>query len=177
MGGLDWAGLDLAALKTRWVDVAMVALLAISVVTGIARGLVFELLSLLGWVAAYFAGQWAAPLLAPQLPIGRAGSAMNELAAFVCAFFVALLLWSLLTRLVRLLVRASPLSGLDRLFGAAFGGLRGLVVLFVVATVVSLTPARGSAAWRASRGAVWLNDALHAARPLLPPELSRHLPA
>ena len=46
-----------------------------------------------------------------------------------------------------------------------------------MATVVGLTPARHSAAWRASHGAVWLNEALQAVKPLLPTEISRHLPA
>ncbi len=78
---------------------------------------------------------------------------------------------------MHLLVRASPLGPLDRVLGGAFGALRGAVVLLVVATVVGLTPVRHSAAWRASQGAVWLNDGLHAVRPLLPTELSRHLPA
>ena len=73
-------------------------------------------------------------------------------------------------------MRASPLNPLDRLFGAVFGVLRGVFVLLVAATVVGLTPARHSAAWRASKGAVWLNDGLQAARPLLPAEVSRHLP-
>ena len=176
VAGLDLAGLDLATLKARWVDVAMVALLVVSVFTGLLRGLMFELLSLVGWVAAYFAAQWAAPLLAPHLPVGRAGSAINDVLAFVCAFVVALVLWSILTRLLRLLVRASPLSVLDRLFGGAFGALRGVVVLLVVASVVGLTPARKSPAWRASQGAVWLNEGLLTVKPWLPAELSRHLP-
>jgi len=177
LSGFDWASLDLATLKAHWVDAAMAALLVVSVFTGLARGLMFELLSLLGWLAAYVAAQWAAPLLAKHLPIGVPGSAINQLAAFVTAFFVALVLWSIVTRLARLIIRASPLSPIDRLFGAVFGALRGVVVLLVVATVVGLTPARRSAPWRASQGAVWLNEALQAVRPLLPAELSRHLPA
>ena len=179
MSGADaWlAGLDVAGLKARWVDVAMVVVLAVSVFTGLARGLVFEVLSLAGWLAAYVAAQWATPLLAPHLPVGVPGSAINDAAAFVLAFIVVLVLWTVLTQLVRWLVRASPLNALDRLFGAAFGLLRGGFVLLVVATVVGLLPLRQSAAWRQSHGAVWLNVALHGLKPLLPAEVSRHLPA
>ena len=175
-GGLDLVAVDPVALKTRWVDLAMAGVLALSFITGIVRGLTFEVLSLAGWLAAYLAAQWTAPVLAPHLPVGRPGSSINELAGFVGAFIAALLLWAIVTRLIRLLVRASPLNALDRLFGAAFGVLRGVFVLLVAATVVGLTPARHSVAWQASKGALWLNDGLQAARPLLPAEVSRHLP-
>ena len=40
-------------------------------------------LSLLGWVAAWFAGLWFGPVLAPHLPIGAPGSGLNAIAAFV----------------------------------------------------------------------------------------------
>lgn len=155
-----------------WVDAALLAVLAVSVLVGLWRGLVFEVLSILGWVAAYFAAQWLSPMLAPHLPVGAPGSAINQGAAFALCFFGALLLWSLLARLVSLLVKATPLSAIDRLLGAAFGLLRGAVILLVLATVVGLTPWRSSPAWQASQGAVWLEAALHGLKPVLPPDLA-----
>ena len=43
--------------------------------------------------------------------------------------------------MLRLLVNATPLRGADRVLGAAFGLLRGVLLLMVLATVVALTPA------------------------------------
>ena len=45
------------AIHLGWVDLAMLAVLALSVVVGIVRGFVFELLSLAGWIAAWIAAQ------------------------------------------------------------------------------------------------------------------------
>ena len=170
-------GLDMAGLQTRWVDAAMLLVLAVSTLTGLLRGLLFEVLSLLGWAVAYFTAQWAAPMLGQHLPLGATGSALNYAAAFMLCFIATLIAWGLLSRLLRLLLRATPLSPLDRVFGAGFGLLRGLVVLLVVATVVALTPLEKTRAWRQSIGAVWLNVALQGLKPVLPNELSRHLPA
>ena len=50
-----------------WVDAVMLGALVLSVIVGLMRGFVFELLSLVGWVAAYFAAQWFTPMLAPML--------------------------------------------------------------------------------------------------------------
>ena len=160
-----------------WVDWALIAVLTISVVVGLWRGLVFEVMALAGWVAAWFAAQWAAPEIAPHLPIGSRGGGLNLGVAFLLAFVVALLVWTLLARLVRLLVQATPLSLPDRLFGAAFGVLRGAVLLLAVATVVAFTPAAQSHDWRASHGARWLGQTLSVLKPLLPEPAARLLRA
>jgi membrane protein required for colicin V production len=156
-----------------WVDWVLVASLAASVVIGLVRGLLFECLSLAGWVVAWFAAQWGSPLLAAQLPFGTPGSALNLGAAFLLAFLCALVLWALMSRLLRLLIQATPLSIPDRLLGAVFGALRGAVLLLAVATVVGLTPASQSQAWRGSRGAQWLGAALAQLKPLLPEPMAR----
>jgi membrane protein required for colicin V production len=160
-----------------WVDMALLAVLGLSALVGLVRGLVFELLSLAGWVVAYFAAQWFAPVLATHVPIGQAGSSLNHGAAFASAFVAALIVWGLLARLLRALVRATPLSLVDRLLGALFGAARGLIVLLAVATVVGLTPLAKSAAWQQSQGVPWLQAALQGLKPVLPPQLSQHLPA
>jgi len=169
--------IDFLSLRAHWVDLAMSLWLVVSMLIGFARGLVFETLSLIGWAVAYFVALWVVPLLAPHLSVGQPGSVLNHAAALLCAFIIVLLAWALLTRLVRLLVRATPLNVLDRVLGAGFGAVRGLAVLLAVATVVGLTPMADSPAWQRSLGAAWLNAALQGIKPLLPNELSQHLPA
>jgi membrane protein required for colicin V production len=160
-----------------WIDWLLLAVLAASVVVGFARGLVYEALALAGWVVAWFAAQWAAPQLAPHLPLGEPGSALQLGAAFALTFFLALVVWGLLARLVQMLVHATPLSLLDRVLGSGFGVFRGLVLLLAVATVVTLTPAAQSEPWRGSHGAQLLGQALDSLKPLLPESAARLLPA
>jgi membrane protein required for colicin V production len=160
-----------------WVDWTLLAVLAASVVIGLARGFVFEVLSLAGWLVAWFAAQWSAPQLAPHLPVGSPGSALNMAAALTLCFIGALVVWGLLARLMRMLIRATPLSLPDRLLGAGFGALRGAVLLLAVSSVLSLTPAAQSASWRASKGARWLGITLQALKPLLPEPVARWMRA
>jgi membrane protein required for colicin V production len=81
--------------------------------------------------------------------------------------------WALLSRLLRLVLHATPLSIVDRLLGAVFGALRGGVLLLALATVVGLTPASQSQAWRGSQGARWLAVTLAQLKPLLPEAMAR----
>ncbi|HEY6512033.1 MAG TPA: CvpA family protein [Burkholderiaceae bacterium] len=160
-----------------WVDWALLAVLLASVIVGLVRGLVFEVLSLLGWLAAYIAAQLASPDVAPHLPVGAPGSALNHGAAFAVVFVLALIGWMLMARLIRLLVHATPLTLIDRTLGGVFGLVRALVLLLAVATVVSFTPAVRAGPWQASLGAAWLGVLLSGIKPVLPPAVARHLQA
>lgn len=159
-----------------WVDAACLGIVVLSVIVGLWRGLVFELLSLIGWVAAYIAAHWFAATVAPHIPVGRPGSALNHAVAFTSIFVAVLIVWSVVARLLRLLIRATPLSPVDRGLGALFGLLRAAVVLLAITTVVLLTPMAKSNAWQQSRAAQWLHDALRELRPVLPAQMAEHLP-
>lgn len=159
-----------------WVDWGLLAVLAVSVLVGLWRGLVFELMSLVGWLVAYVAAQLWSGAVAQHLPLGTPGSALQQGLAFALTFVAALLVWALLARLARLLVQATPLTLVDRTLGAGFGLLRGGVLLLALATVVALTPAVRSQPWQASQGAAWLGVLLTGLRPMLPEAVARHLP-
>jgi membrane protein required for colicin V production len=160
---LEWPSLG-------WVDLAMLGVIALSAIVGAVRGFTFEVLSLLGWVAAWFAGLWLGPLLAPYLPVGAPGSPLNGIAAFACAFLVVLVLWGFGARGVSALVGKTLLRPLDRLLGAVFGVARGLLVLLALATIVAYTPASASPAWRESHGAAWLDSIVREVMPSILPE-------
>jgi membrane protein required for colicin V production len=160
-----------------WVDWALLAVLVLSVVIGLWRGLVFEVLSLLGWVAAFVAAQAFAPMASSFVPVGAPGSALNFALAFAAVFVLALLLWGIASRLIRLVLHATPLRPIDRLLGAVFGLARGAVLLLAITTVVLLTPAQRSLAWQHSKGAAWLTAWLQGLKPALPDAISRHLSA
>jgi membrane protein required for colicin V production len=160
-----------------WVDMALLALLLVSVAIGVARGLVFELMSLAGWVVAYFAAHWFAPDVAPHLRIGEPGSRTNMAAAFGLTFVAALLAWAIGSRIVRLIIHATPLSLVDRGLGAVFGGVRGMVVLLVLVTGLSMTPVATSPDWQTSAAVPWLQAAVTGLKPMLPAPISKFLPA
>jgi membrane protein required for colicin V production len=155
------------AFEIGWVDIAMLAFLLLSVVVGLVRGVVFEVLSLVGWFVAWFFALWLTPVALPYITLGGAGTTLNHVIAFACVFLVVLLIWSVGARLVRALIRATPLSPVDRMLGAGFGVLRGGVVLLLVVLAVSFTPLGKSQAWHRSVGVVWLNSVWQELKPAL----------
>ncbi|WP_418320061.1 CvpA family protein [Piscinibacter sakaiensis] len=161
------------------VDAVLLAALLISVVLGALRGLVYEVMSLAGWLVAYAAAYIYSPRLPPlwsadALPTDPAtGAAVMPLLSFALVFAGVLIAWNLLSHLIRLLVRATPLSGLDRLLGSFFGLARGILLLLAIAVVVALTPWAKSQPWQRSQLVPKLNEAILSIKPLLPPGLHR----
>lgn len=157
-----------------WVDIGLMLFMALSITVGLMRGVVFEILSLAGWVVAYIAAQVLTPLVLPYTSIGQPGSALNHAVAFASVFLVSLVLWGLGARLVRAMVRATPLSSLDRLLGAAFGVVRGLLVLLLLALVLGFTPVAKWPSVQRSAGVAWLNAVVKEIMPWLPIEVTQY---
>jgi membrane protein required for colicin V production len=157
---------------TDWV---LLAVLALSLLVGLWRGLVFEVLSLLGWIAAFFAAQWFAPDVADWLPLSTASPPARFAAAFVLTFVGAVFLAGLIAALVKKLVAAVGLRPVDRVLGALFGAVRGLVLLLVATVAIEMTPLHTSSWWQESRGAPWLLAALQGLKPALPSQFARYL--
>ncbi|WP_235513838.1 CvpA family protein [Aquabacterium parvum] len=160
-----------------WLDIALLAGLLGSVVLGAWRGLVTELLALMGWVVAWLAARFLGADVARHVPVGQPGDQLNVLSGMVLAFVGAWLAWALLSWGISKLIQASGLGGSDRLLGAVFGLLRGLLAALAVYVLVSMTPVAQADSWRASRGVAWLGTVLQGLRPILPPEVVQFLPA
>jgi membrane protein required for colicin V production len=156
-------------------DWILLAVLLTSLLLGAWRGLVYELLSLVVWVAAFFLAQWFAPEVAPKLPLGGASEAVHYVVAFALVFILAAFAGGLLASLVKKLIDAVGLRPVDRTLGAAFGLVRGLVLLLAFTVVVDLTPMRASAWWKESTGASVLTSALRGLQPMLPEGLGKYL--
>ncbi len=164
------------------VDAALLAVLLISVLLGALRGLVYEVMSLAGWLVAYAVAYIYSPRLPPlwspqTLPTDPAtGAVVMPLVAFVLVFAGVLIAWNLLSHLIRLLVRATPLSGIDRMLGCLFGGARGVLLMLAVTVIVALTPWAKARPWQESHIVPRLNETIISVKPLLPPGLHRWMP-
>lgn len=157
-------------------DWVLLGVLLASLLLGAWRGLVFEVLSLISWVAAFILAQWFAPDVAQKLPMSGAGEAVRYAAGFILIFIAAVFAGSLLAVVVKKLISAAGLAPADRMLGTAFGGVRGVVVLLAVTVVIAMTPLKASGWWQESIGAGVLSAALKGLKPVLPQEFGRYLP-
>jgi len=158
-------------------DWIFLVVLGASLLIGAWRGLIFELFSLAGWVAAFFAAQWFAADVGQRLPVAGGEGALSYAAGFAVVFVIAVFVFGLVAWLAKKMIEAIGLRPADRSMGALFGLVRGGVLLLVVAVIVGLTPLRDEAWWEESQGAYVLTQVLESLRPALPQEFGSLLPS
>ena len=156
-------------------DLILAAVLGVSLLLGAWRGLVYEVLSLLGWVASFYLAQWLAPQVALLLALEFALEGVRYAAGFVLVFIAALFAAGLLAALLKRLVEAVGLRPVDRTLGAAFGVLRGMVLLLAATVVMNVTALKSSLWWQESKGASALTATLDGLKPLLPGQFAKYL--
>ena len=152
-----------------WVDLVVLAVLAVSAALALTRGFVREILGLAGWVGAIAAAVWGMPLLRPVLTRWMHPSPWIDPAAFVAIFLVALVILLPIAGIIGRTVRNSPLGGLDRTLGLVFGLVRGAALVIIayigagMVLPVNQWPAPAQQArllWPAFLGARWTVDHL-----------------
>lgn len=131
-----------------WIDIAVVAIIALSALFGLFRGFVREVLSLVVWVFSFWtASRYSDALAAYFGPIPHPD--LRLAAAFLTLLLAALIAGFLVTAMAVRLIRASVLSGPDRTLGALFGLLRGVLVVTILAMVTA--PMTQTRTWDESR--------------------------
>jgi membrane protein required for colicin V production len=130
-------------------DYTVIAIFLASLVLGLWRGLVYEVLSFLGWPVAYFLSKFFASSVAPMMPITQ--EAMRIAVAYVVIFIVGLIVWSVLVFILTKLTKAIGLGGVDTFLGAVFGLLRGAMMVIAVVCLAGLTKIPEQPFWQQAR--------------------------
>lgn len=126
-------------------DIAIAALILLSAIIGLVRGLVKEVLSLVAWAAAFIVAIFFSAELGEILPGTWGSSALRQALAFVILFVGALVIAGILQWLIGQLVESTGLSGTDRVLGFLFGSVRGLLIALVA--LIGLEQIAGEAPW------------------------------
>lgn len=131
------------------VDIAFFTILVISSLVGVWRGLVREVLALVGWVAAAWISYHYATWLAHEWLTGVPGGEMTQLAlGFVILFILTMIVCALIGQFLAKIMQQAGLSPMDRLLGFAFGFLRGLLIVVILSSLIVLTSLSQTTEWR-----------------------------
>jgi len=156
-------------------DYAVLAILVLSILLSVVRGVVRELLSLAGWVIAFMVASSFAAAFSPMLPSAIIGDQFRGVLAFASIFLSALLAMGLLTMLISALVKTAGLGFADRFMGSLFGFARGLLVVLLAVLAAGLTTVPQEPFWKKATLSAPLETVAMMILPWLPQDLSRHI--
>jgi membrane protein required for colicin V production len=137
--------------------------------------MVKELLALAAWVVAFLVAQFYAGALAVHVPAAVTDPALRPLAAFLVIFLATLLAMSVLAILASGLIRKAGLGPADRLLGAVFGLVRGLLVVLIGVLAAGLTSLPRERAWRDAMLSAPLEALALGVKPWLPADFGSRI--
>lgn len=113
------------------IDYIIIGMISFSIIVSLLRGFVREVMSLASWVVAFIVASQFYPYLATYLtqidsPYVRNGTAIGIL------FVLTLIVGAVLNYIIAQLVDKTGLTGTDRVLGAAFGLLRGVLIVAAI---------------------------------------------
>ena len=124
----------------NWVDLAVLAVIALSGLLALVRGLVREVLGLGAWViAGLVASSYGLyPTVFPYVSEQFANPTTAAIVTFGGVFVIVLVILWMVAGLVASAVRGSVLGGLDRTLGLLFGFVRGAVLVCVAYILIGM---------------------------------------
>ncbi|WP_440221804.1 CvpA family protein [Dokdonella sp. MW10] len=151
----------------NWADYAIIGILALSVLVGVWRGFIGEVLALAVWALAFWVAWMFGPPLAEQFSASISVPSARVILAYALCFVAVLIGGAIVGFLMRKLVSGSGLSGTDRLLGMVFGLVRGGALVVLLVLLLGFTPFTRDAWWQEStllptfrEGAAWVTARL-----------------
>jgi membrane protein required for colicin V production len=158
------------------IDWILLVILLASLLMGAWRGLVYEVMSVIGWLASFVLAQWFAADVAQRLPMQSAGESLRYAAGFVIVFVASVFAAGLISAMLRKLISVIGLRPVDRVLGAGFGLFRGVILLLALTVVLHLMSMTQSEWWQESQGGPVLTALLKGLKPVLPAHFGAYLP-
>ncbi len=132
-------------------DYAVLLIVALSIGLGWWRGFVYELLSLLGWIAAYFVARLFAAEITGYMPDTVVSGEAKTALAYVCLFVATLMVSGIVAWSLSKLIKIVGLGLMDGVLGGIFGLLRGMLLVLILVLLAGLTSLPKKPFWREAR--------------------------
>ena len=156
-------------------DYLVLFVLVSSVIISTLRGLVKEILSLLGWIVAFVVANAYGAQLAPLLPQLLPGETARLIMAFVLLFLGVRILMGLLSLAIGAIITATGLSLADRGLGGLFGLARGIVIVLAAVILCGMTSIPQQDFWRNALLSPMAETGARTVKPFLPAALAQHV--
>ncbi|MBA2650565.1 MAG: CvpA family protein [Legionella sp.] len=126
-------------MQLLWVDITIISLITLSVVTGLFRGFVKELVALCVWILALWLAYHYSAKLDPELTSYFHDKTMRSAVSFLLIFFATLLAGGVFNAILSFIMKRTGLSGTDRALGFGFGLLRGIFIVALLMVAIKWT--------------------------------------
>jgi membrane protein required for colicin V production len=154
-------------------DYVFLAIMVISVGLGWWRGFVYELISLLAWIAAYFVARLFVTEVTEYVPDVVTSAATRTAVAYSCLFILTMIAGGIVAWLVSKLVKFAGLGLMDGFMGSLFGLLRGMLLVMLLVLLAGFTDLPKKPFWREALSSKPLQNVAMLTKDFLPENLAK----
>jgi len=156
-------------------DYVVLGIVAASLLLGLWRGVIGELIALAAWVLAFLAAvEWGGEI-GDALLSGITDGSLRNLAGCAIVFVAVLVLMAIVRLAVSGIIKALGLTLSDRLLGVVFGVGRGVLIAMILVIAGGMTSAPKQPWWRDALFSAPLETAVLVAKPWLPDDLAKRI--
>ena len=158
-----------------WIDVVIIALIALSAILSLFRGFVREAVALVTWLVALWVAMAFYEDLAAILSQWISLPSAQRITAFAVLFICVLLLGAIVNFLASKLVNKTGMTGTDKLLGIVFGVARGGVIVAILVLLAGLTPLPQDPWWQDSQFIGYFEELAMWMRSYLPDDIADNI--
>ena len=134
----------------NWVDWIILTILGLSVLIGLFRGLISEMLGLVIWATAFWASWMFGPSVAEWLGKYLSMPTARMVIGYGGVLMAVLIIGAIIRAIISRILWRTGLSGMDRMLGMVFGFARGALIVAFMVFLFSLTALIHESWWRQS---------------------------
>ncbi len=152
-------------------DFAVIAVFVVSVLLGLWRGFIREILSVLGWPIAFMVSNVYSAGAANLIPLGQ--GTLRLTLVYGLMFAVVLVAWGILAMLLSKLLKAMGSGWQDRMLGGLFGAVRGALVVLALVWLAGMTALPEQQFWRNAQMSKMADDVALMTKGWLPDSIAQ----
>jgi membrane protein required for colicin V production len=157
-------------------DFVLLAILAISIVLGLLRGLLKEVLSLVAYASAFLAAIWWGPSVSDWSAQWITQAFVSMTLSYLAVFIAVLLSIGFINMTLATLLSKTGLTPADHGLGAMFGLARGVLFVLLLVILAGYTPLPEEPWWKNAMFSKQVVGVVQQIKLKLPPPVNDWLP-
>ena len=125
-------------------DLLMITIFAYGLIRGVFRGLVREMASIVGVLGGFYAAYTYYPQVAKLVSAWITNPAYRNILSYLALFTLVVIIVGILAVVIKYLLNIAYLGWVDRVSGALFGAIKGILVIGVIFIVLTAFLPKGS---------------------------------
>lgn len=124
----------------QWLDIGIMLVIVLSMLSGVFRGFIKELVAIGVWIAAFWFAIHYVHNLDPYVSPYIQDPSIRLVAEYIIILISFIVLGSIVNLILGLVLTTTGLGGIDRLLGAGFGFLKGVLIISLILLGLKMTP-------------------------------------